>query len=235
MSVTRKMGITLLAIILILGGIALFTSKHQDDQTRNRLTSMLHDSDQPESIPSPQPGGMNAPMPEQPQAGFPFRFPSLAQGGMTLLSNLAGGPHLEETRQSYILRVPLSEESDARAISLQVNPHHVDISGETGTHSGNSQSSSSFMQSFDTAQAVVPGKVTKKIERSGNSLSLLITIPKQTASTPTQQASPSFSPPNAMAAPGTLPPLGQDEDSPATPDNVAPIEEGTPTAHHTIF
>ncbi len=128
------------------------------------------------------------------------------------------GVDVQETPTAYLLKVPLAQASDADSIRLQVRPHRIEITGQSGRRQGGASVSSSFMQSFTTRQEVLPGKVSRKTESHGDAQTLVITIPKKTPGT---VSSPPASPFNQsgteaepMPAPDSTPSLDNDTSDP---------------------
>ncbi len=95
--------------------------------------------------------------------------------------------HLNETRQSYELSIPLSQPQEEKNIKIKVKPHWIDIEGQLPILSPDGKQtlgSSSFMKSFSPSQAVNPQSVQKTYKNH----SLLITIMKQKPGTSSQSS-----------------------------------------------
>lgn len=161
-------------------------------------------------------GQANANEPEQEPGqepeGFPA-FPSLPPGNDNLFFGLpmpTTEVDVEETASSYVLRVPLASPEDSDSVKLNVNPHRIEVSGQTGSKEGSSSMTSSFMQSFSTSQEVLPDQVQRSTEQNGDRTELVITIPKKTSgevlSTPNEYPELNDEPPREGSPPMLEPP-----------------------------
>ncbi|WP_303672583.1 Hsp20/alpha crystallin family protein [Vampirovibrio chlorellavorus] len=124
------------------------------------------------------PEGEAAPATPAPSLPDPLKFPDLENSifGMPVPTT---DIMVEETSSAYVLRVPLAKPEDSSAIKVEVTPHRIEVSGQTGSQSEGQTISSSFMQTFSTAQEVVPGQVYRQTEQNGKQTELVITIPKK--------------------------------------------------------
>jgi hypothetical protein len=131
--------------------------------------------DDPERLPmGGMPSGMSEGMPNPfGGSGFPSPMDGLSPDGV----------RLEETANAYRLLVPLADKKDASQVQLKVTAHHLEISGQTGSAPAGSAPgfamTTSFMQSLDTSQEVLPQKVRREVTEQDGHLTLLITIPKR--------------------------------------------------------
>jgi hypothetical protein len=196
MSPRRKRLVLLIAGLLLLAGVGvgLFLFR-QAGAARERIVQalgepagapyMLNDPairPQPQAIPD-----WSAP-PEEQQAPSPGG--ELSNGlPLSDLLSAAGGVSVRETESAYEIRVPLADAEDAERVTLDVTPHHIRVSGQTGVQAdeGHTPSpgvsvTSSFLQSFDTSREVLPDQVSRRLERDGSQLELMITIPKKAGS-----------------------------------------------------
>jgi|GEM_PF-4917390 len=127
--------------------------------------------------------------PERSPMGF-SEIPSNPFGADAFSSN--DGVKISEDKGAYHLSVPLANKNDANQVQLKVMPHHIEISGQTGTASDPNAGpglsvTTSFMQSLETSQEVLPQKVKRElIEQNGQSV-LQVTVPKKTKSLSEQQ------------------------------------------------
>ena len=208
MSPRRKRLILLISGLLLLAGlgVGLFLFR-QAGAARERIAQalgeppgapyMLNDPairPQQQAVPD-----WSAPSEEQ-QAPSPWG--ELPKGSpLSDLLNGADGVSVRETESAYELRVPLADAEDAERVTVDVTPHHIRVSGQTGAQAdeGHTPSpgvsvTSSFLQSFDTYQEVLPDQVSRRLERDGSQLELVIMIPKKaggTAGEPAQGQGPS--------------------------------------------
>lgn len=127
-------------------------------------------------------GQANASEPEQEPEGFPA-FPGPPEGNDLFfgLPMPTTEVDVEETPSSYVLRVPLASPEASSAVKLNVTPHRIEVSGQTGSKEGGSSITSSFMQAFSTSEEVVPDQVQRATEQNGDQTELVITIPKKTS------------------------------------------------------
>jgi HSP20 family molecular chaperone IbpA len=177
MSQRRKI-LSILIAGLILVPALLFLGMRQathDNVTRQKLDRMLGQT-QPEwpeigEPPSTQPA---------PDASSP-PFPDMSGGGFfgLPLPMPQAGVDVQETSDSYILRIPLADPKDASSIRLKVTPNRIEVSGQTGSKENGTTVTSSFMQAFTTSQEVLPGQVSRKTEQNGEKTEMVITIPKK--------------------------------------------------------
>jgi hypothetical protein len=122
---------------------------------------------------------------------------------------------VQETADSYILRIPLADPKDASSIKLNVTPNRIEVSGQTGTKENGASVTSSFMQSFTTSQEVLPGQITRKTEPHGNNTDVVITIPKKQRGATNDNNNPA-----PEMQPDSTPALPQDNnDMPPAPPN----------------
>lgn len=94
------------------------------------------------------------------------------------------GIGLQEDENAYDITVPLAKADDAEQVTVHVTPHHIEVSGETATQSGDAHSpgfsaSTQFMQSFDTIEEVIPARVSRTLEHNSGQVELHITVPKK--------------------------------------------------------
>jgi HSP20 family molecular chaperone IbpA len=127
--------------------------------------------------------------PERSPMGF-SEIPSNPFGSDAFSSN--DGVKISEEKDAYRLSVPLADKSDANQIQLKVTPHHIEISGQTGTASNPNAGpglsvTTSFMQSLETSQEVLPQKVKRELIEQDRQSVLQVTVPKKTKSVPEQQ------------------------------------------------
>lgn len=194
MNPNRKRPLLLLVGLLLLAGLGfgLFLFR-QAGSARDRITQALGEpytlndpGVRPQSPASPE---WSAPSDESPPGnglleGLPF--PGLPN---------SDGVSVQETDSAYQFRIPLTDASDADQVSVDVTPHHIRVSGQTSNgkeedHTPGVSVISSFTQSFDTPQEVLPDQVSRRLERNHSQVELIITIPKKgggSASEPTQK------------------------------------------------
>jgi len=166
----------------------------QSQQARSRIEQSLgapSTQDIPQELPVPElphpPDLLQDP--ERSPMGF-SEIPSNPFGSDAFSSN--DGIQISEDKEAYRLSVPLADKSDANQVQLKVMPHHIEISGQTGTTSDSNGGpglsvTTSFMQSLEISQEVLPQKVKRElIEQNGQSV-LKITVPKKTKSASQQQ------------------------------------------------
>lgn len=207
-----------LTVIVLMAALLTFTNlnTHQvEHQARQKLDSLLGQQTQPP-----------LPLEEEPERfppqGFQPVMPNRDNQEMESsneldLSNgqLPGLPFLipktsvdvQESPDQYTLRVPLAAAEDAHEIRLQVEPHHVEISGKTGTRHEGAMMTTSFMQSFSTSEELLPDKVRKKTEQHDDLTEMVIIIPKKrsgqvkNSSQPSRGNHPELSPPGDQKNP----------------------------------
>jgi hypothetical protein len=183
-----------IVVILI---YASFQEKPQEAVARQHLNDLLGQASPNEPLSSPQ---QPLKLPEVDQSFFGFPMPTT---DITV----------EETSSSYVLRIPLASAEDSSSVKLNVTPHRIEVSGQTGSKTEGQSFSSSFMQAFSTHQEVIPDQVHRMTEQNGNQTELVITIPKKSGGkTSTEQNYDGFEP-------GSDPGSDNDESSPR------PIEE----------
>jgi hypothetical protein len=214
--------ILLLSLIglLTLGGVLFWVSHaHRENRiARERLDQLL----------AQRPNELTDPMLRPQQPGFP-ETPDINAGPQPDPLNEAQrlfngmqipmpntGVMVQETEDRYILRIPIAEAEDADSVVANVGPNHIEVSGQTGTKRNDTSITSSFMQSFNTTQEVMPDKVSRTLERKDNQMELVITIPKKhPGMAPSHPQTFSEEPDaNAWSSPA--------DDSNATPDNAPP-------------
>jgi HSP20 family molecular chaperone IbpA len=152
----------LVALILVAG--FLFNCAQPESSARHKLDNLLGEPS--EHMPPP------AASEEAPASPDWFNKPNFL--GFTMPEAV----NVQETGSAYVLRVPIANPGDADQVQVNVSSSRIEVSGQTGSKHGNSSSSSSFFQSFTTSQAVLPNKMTKKVEKKGEQNQLVITIPK---------------------------------------------------------
>jgi hypothetical protein len=122
----------------------------------------------------------------------PFRLPEVDQSFFGFPMP-ATDIKVEETARSYVLRIPLASAEDSSSVKLDVTPHRIQVSGQTGSKTEGQSFSSSFMQAFSTNQEVIPDQVHRSMEQNGKQTELVITIPKKGGgSTGTESNFPNF-------------------------------------------
>jgi len=222
---------TLIACVLSL--LALVWTHHGDEASemaaRQKLDNVLGPND--ENLPGPDinpfakdfsphepvsPPAAKTPSENGPiLPGFP-NIPGLATLPNPLGGMLDNGVDVKESAEAYVIKVPINNPDDARNVKVNVETHHIEVSGQTGHQENGASFSSSFMQSFSTSQALLPEKMTQKTEKKGNRTELVITIPKKERSQP-----------NRQTPPATAQPAPADDTPDSSPDenNNLPIQE----------
>ena len=148
---------------------------------------------------------------DQAQMDMDLRQAQNLFGQFNLAPQPAGGVSVQETDKAYELRVPVQNPEDAQNVSVQVDPHRIQISGKITYRSpdGHQTGSSSFMQMFPTTSEVLPEKVTRAVQGKGADQTLLVTIPKKypgKAPEPVQPQDDSLQPaPSGTPAPQVSP------------------------------
>lgn len=201
----RFNGLLIVASLLLLA--LLFVSWRQSPQqvaARQHLNNLLGQADAS----------------EPPAESRPFTAPALPDLGMNPFSALPmpkTDVAVEETSSQYVLRVPLASPEDSGAVKLNVTPHRIEISGQSGGKENGSSFSASFMQAFTTSQEVLPDQVHRLTEKNGDKTELVITIPKKQGGTASSK--------------GDLPDLDEDQAQPIQTPVVPPAnpsQEGNP-------
>lgn len=175
MSTKRKVLLTVLAGLMLL--VVLFSFNliptSGEQAARQKLNNLLGqgsdelpelEPDQPQSAPE-EPGslpGVNG--------GSFFGMPMPLSGA---------GVDVQELADKYVLRIPLADSKDASSVKLNVEPHRIEVSGQTGAKQNGASVSSSFLQSFTTSQEVLPDHISRRTEQDGETTELVITIPKK--------------------------------------------------------
>jgi HSP20 family molecular chaperone IbpA len=195
-------------LLVVLAGLALlgafwFAFGRQDSaewEARQKLDDMLGQGTGTEglqpTVPFPdRPDGSIPQMPEQlPESSpqDPFQPPVRLFGFNIPMPKPA--VDVKETPHAYELRVPLADPKDESGITLNVQPHRIEISGQSGSRKEGVNFSSSFMQSFSTRQEVLPDKITRRTEQKGEDTALVITIPKKSPGTISEPLPPASTP-----------------------------------------
>jgi hypothetical protein len=149
----------ILAILLY----ATFQEKPQEAAARQHLNNLLGQANADEPLSETQ---QPLRLPEVDQSFFGFPVP-------------ATDITVEETPSSYVLRIPLASAEDSSSVKLNVTPHRIEVSGQTGSKTEGQSFSSSFMQAFSTNHEVMPDQVHRLTEQHGKQTELVITIPKK--------------------------------------------------------
>ncbi|HEY9686465.1 MAG TPA: Hsp20/alpha crystallin family protein [Coleofasciculaceae cyanobacterium] len=184
-------GLALLAVLVI----GLVQRNSPEWEARQKLDDLLGQGTSELQPTSPFPERPDAgihPMPEQlPKSPVqdPFQPPGRLFGFKLPLPKPA--VDVTETPQAYELRVPLADPADESGIQLNVQPHRIEISGQSGSRKTGVNFSTSFMQSFSTRQEVLPDKITRRTEQKGEDTTLVITIPKKSPGTLSEPQPPS--------------------------------------------
>lgn len=189
----RKVLMSLLAGIVLLASLLAFNLHQSSGQmgAREKLDNLLGPSDNGEDAPpmaAPEsqdfpPNGFETQQPPPNQEEDPLAPPAITGGsffGMPMPLSGAG-VDVQELGDRYVLRIPLADPQDATSVKLNVSPHRIEVSGQTGSKENGASVNSSFMQSFTTAQEVNPDKITRRTEKNGENTELVITIPKKAA------------------------------------------------------
>lgn len=204
----RVAGLTVFTEAALLLAVTLLWQGSSPNDARQHLDNLLGQASAngPEAEAAPQAAAPSLP--------DPLKFPDLENSifGMPVSTT---DIMVEETSSAYVLRVPLAKPEDSSAIKVEVSPHRIDVSGQTGSQSDGQTVSSTFMQTFSTAQELVPGQVHRQTEQNGKQTELVITIPKKAggeAKGPTDEDG-----------------LGETEGDPLSPDeNQAPALQPPP-------
>ncbi len=164
-----------------------FDAVSEETETRQKLNELLGEeqpldrsNDAPELAPlksESAPATEAEPQAIKPEAGLPS--PSDLLFGFPTPQSDVG---VEETSANYVIRVPLASEADSSSVKLNVTPHQIEISGQTGSQENGKSVQSSFMQTFTTSQEVLPDQVHRLTEKHGEQTELVITIPKKLSS-----------------------------------------------------
>lgn len=168
----RTAGLYALTGAALLLAVILFWQGASSNDARQHLDNLLGQANangpEPEAAPA-------TPAPSLPD---PLKFPDLENSifGMPVPTT---DIMVEETSSAYVLRVPLAKPEDSSAIKVEVTPHRIEVSGQTGSQTDGQSVSTSFMQSFSTAQELIPGQVHRYTEQNGKQAELVITIPKK--------------------------------------------------------
>lgn len=144
---------------------SVFQGTPQEVAARQHLNDLLGQA----SANEPQPEQEPFKLPESDHSLFGFPMPTT---DITV----------EETSSNYVLRIPLASPEDSSAVKLNVTPHRIEVSGQTGSKTDGQSFSSSFMQAFSTSQEVLPDQVHRLTEQNGGKTELVITIPKKAGS-----------------------------------------------------
>jgi HSP20 family molecular chaperone IbpA len=191
-----------LILLGLLGWMFRGLQNCQAQQARTRIEQSLGNPS-PQSLPQESPlSEFPSPSPDllQDPERSPMGFPSMPANPFSELDSELGidadGVKINEDADAYRIDVPLANKADANEVQVKVSPHHIEVSGQTGS-SPKSQSgpglsfTTSFMQSLDTSQEVLPQKVKRDlIERNGQSV-LHVTIPKKSKSAAENKGLPS--------------------------------------------
>jgi hypothetical protein len=215
-----------LLLVGLLGWLLHSLQDCQSQQARSRIEQSLGNSSNPakdlgSEMPSPDllddPERLSTPSP--PETRAPNLFGEFSgEDGFPPLSGLASeSAQMEEMADSYRLRVPLADKKDASQVHLNVTAHHIEISGQAGTApkpgaAPGFSMTSSFMQSLDTSQEILPQKVHREVVERDGRIMLMITIPKAhtlqskgTVSTPSHHENEPDFPTSPMPRPSSIP------------------------------
>lgn len=177
MSQRRKILLFILTGLILIPALVMFGTRQasSDNAARQKLDNLLGQTE-PEwpnaTEPQASPFPMETPAPDLPDLnsgsffGLPLPMPQ-------------AGVDVQETQDSYILRIPLADPKDASSIRLNVTANRIEVSGQTGSKENGTTVTSSFMQAFTTSQEVLPGQITRKTEQNGENTAMVITIPKK--------------------------------------------------------
>jgi hypothetical protein len=202
MSKRRNILLGLLAGLILIPVLLLVVFHHATDESavaREKLDQVLGQG-QPslphleDSMPSPPPDATLPPPSTLPDNnggtffGLPLPLPQT-------------GVKVEETPDSYVLRIPLADPKDASSVKLNVTPNRIEVSGQTGSKADGASITSSFMQSFTTSQEVLPGQVTRRTEQNGEDTEMVITIPKKQSGLGGADSNPPEMQPNQPSQP----------------------------------
>lgn len=181
MSKSRNILLGLLTGLLLIAALMVLVIRQATGEysAREKLNHLLGQT-QPE-WPEQQNSDETPPMP-------PPEMPALPEnngGGGSFfglpLPMPQAGVYVQETNESYILRIPLADPKDASSIKLNVTANRIEVSGQTGSKEDGASVSSSFMQAFTTSQELLPGQISRRTEQNGENTQIVITIPKKQA------------------------------------------------------
>lgn len=216
---TRVLWLLGLIALLVVGSLFFTRGDSHEQAARQKLDSVLgtdsNSGNLSELPPAQNPGG--------PDSNAPMLPPGWDLSNMFHMPDV--GVQVQETPQAYTLRIPLADPKDESSVKLSVNPHHIEVSGQSGTQKDGASMTSSFMQSFTTASELLPDKISKKQEKKGSQTELVITIPKKN---PGQSASPNRPTdiPPALPAPEQNPGITQPQ-----PDQEPDLD----SSHHVVI
>jgi|GEM_PF-3000118 len=191
----RKVLLSLLAGFILLASLLAFNLHQSIGQTaaREKLDSLLGQDNPEDSPPIATPETQNPFEPPQASPNPPDTQSGNLENGQPELPGITGGSFfgmpmplsgagvdVQELADKYVLRIPLADPQDASSIKLNVSPHHIEVSGQTGSKENGATVNSSFMQSFTTSQEVNPDRISRHTEKNGENTELVVTIPKKT-------------------------------------------------------
>jgi hypothetical protein len=230
-SLMKSVGLPAFMLVLTLlafSGCSLFSESFQSHspEARQKIDDLLgqdrevapqaqkppatddFDPNNPSGERSPEENIMPDRLPDMPAAGnLEHWFPSLS----SLFSQDAIA--VEEQPDRYIIQVPLASPDDARQVQVEVQPHHIQVSGKTGSKKQSASYSSSFLQSFQTSSEVLPSRVEQKVVAHQQSSKLMVTVYKKhpdVASSATQKSFSHQVPDSSVENPRLSSPAAQD-------------------------
>lgn len=179
-------GLAIGFLILLVLAVLQFSGS-RERQARHTLDRMLEgaDSAPEQSLPDAAGPPGNSPHAQRDQEdgwsipGFGGHGGGLFDMPFSALGDT--GVEVRETPDRYILRVPVTKPGDADSIRLNVAPHRIEVSGQSGSGKEGAMVRSSFMQSFSTSDEVLPGAVQRRTEKRNDRTELVIIIPKKHA------------------------------------------------------
>ncbi len=210
----RVAGLTVFTGAALLLAVTLLWQGSSSNDARQHLDNLLGQANAngPEAEAAPE--AEATPEAAAPSLPDPLKFPDLENSifGMPVSTT---DIMVEETSSAYVLRVPLAKPEDSSAIKVEVSPHRIDVSGQTGSQSDGQTVSASFMQTFSTAHELVPGQLHRQTEQNDKQTELVITIPKKAG--------------GEAKSPSDEDGLGEEESDPLSPDeNQAPTLQPPP-------
>ncbi len=109
--------------------------------------------------------------------------PTLALSGGTGGMFTVPDVQVEETREAYIVKIPIKQPEDARQVKVEASPHRIQVSGKKPLTAGNGQviGSTSFFRSYTPQVEIQP----KSLKRTVQGHFLKVMLLKKTPSHPT--------------------------------------------------
>ncbi len=192
----RKVLLSLLAGFILLASSLAFNLRQSVGQmaAREKLDNLLGQDNPEDSPPVVAPEDQNPFEAPQASPNQPGNQPENMENGQLEPPTITGGSFfglpmplsgtgvdVQELADKYVLRIPLTDPQDASSVKLNVSPHRIEVSGQTGSKENGATVNSSFMQSFTTSQEVNPDRISRHTEKHGENTELVVTIPKKTA------------------------------------------------------